>query len=95
MRIRTLFGLVIIVALVLAACGPTAAPEPTSAPAAEPTEAAAEEATEAPKPEEPAEGVELRFTYYADGKEADVMQPILDKVMAENPDITVVLDVVP
>jgi len=47
--------------------------------------------------EEPAamEGVELRFTYYADGAEADVMQPILDDFMAMYPDITVVLDVVP
>jgi alpha-1,4-digalacturonate transport system substrate-binding protein len=41
------------------------------------------------------EAVELRFTYYADGVEADVMQPILDDFMAANPDITVVLDVVP
>lgn len=46
--------------------------------------------------EEPvAEKIELRFTYYADGIEAEVMQPILDKFMDENPDITVVLDVVP
>ena len=41
------------------------------------------------------EAVELRFTYYADGVEADVMQPIIDAFMAENPDISVVLDVVP
>jgi alpha-1,4-digalacturonate transport system substrate-binding protein len=41
------------------------------------------------------EPVELRFTYYADGVEADVMKPILDKFMAEYPYITVVLDVVP
>ncbi len=47
--------------------------------------------TEAPPPE----GVELRFTYYADGNEADEMQTILDRFMAENPSITVVLDVVP
>ncbi|RME80600.1 MAG: sugar ABC transporter substrate-binding protein [Caldilineae bacterium] len=33
--------------------------------------------------------------YYADGNEADVMQGLLDKFMAENPDIKVVLDVVP
>jgi alpha-1,4-digalacturonate transport system substrate-binding protein len=46
--------------------------------------------------EKPAIGpAELRFTYYADGVEAEVMQPILDGFMAEYPDITVVLDVVP
>ncbi len=39
--------------------------------------------------------IELRFTYYADGNEADVMQGLLDKFMAENPGITVKLDVVP
>jgi alpha-1,4-digalacturonate transport system substrate-binding protein len=38
---------------------------------------------------------ELRFTYYADGVEADVMQPIIDAFMAENPQISVILDVVP
>jgi alpha-1,4-digalacturonate transport system substrate-binding protein len=37
----------------------------------------------------------LRFTYYADGNEADVMQGILDTFEAENPDINVILDVVP
>jgi alpha-1,4-digalacturonate transport system substrate-binding protein len=41
------------------------------------------------------EAVELRFSYYADGVEADIIAPILDAFMAENPDITVVLDVVP
>jgi alpha-1,4-digalacturonate transport system substrate-binding protein len=41
------------------------------------------------------QAVELRFTYYADGVEADVMKPLVDQFMAENPGITVVLDVVP
>jgi alpha-1,4-digalacturonate transport system substrate-binding protein len=41
------------------------------------------------------EPVEIRFMYYADGIEADVMQPIVDEFMAANPEITVVLDVVP
>jgi alpha-1,4-digalacturonate transport system substrate-binding protein len=101
MRIRNFFGVLIILALVLVACAPTAAPEqppaeePTQVPAEEPTEALAEEPAEAPEAEEPAEGVELRFTYYADGNEAEVMQPILDKFMAENPAVTVILDVVP
>jgi alpha-1,4-digalacturonate transport system substrate-binding protein len=83
--------LLLIIALLLVACQPSA--EPTEAPA-ETTE------VEEPAPEEPeepaeTEGVEIRFMYYADGIEADVMQPILDDFMAENPEITVVLDVVP
>jgi alpha-1,4-digalacturonate transport system substrate-binding protein len=41
------------------------------------------------------EPVELRFAYYADGVEADVIQPLLDAFMAEYSYITVVLDVVP
>jgi alpha-1,4-digalacturonate transport system substrate-binding protein len=41
------------------------------------------------------EPVELRFTYYADGVEAEIIQPLLDAFMVEYPYITVVLDVVP
>jgi alpha-1,4-digalacturonate transport system substrate-binding protein len=95
MKLRALIVLLTIAVLVLAACGataePTEAPQPTQAEVAEPTQAPAEEPTEAP----PAESVEIRFTYYADGNEAEVMQPLLDKFMAENPGITVILDVVP
>jgi alpha-1,4-digalacturonate transport system substrate-binding protein len=76
---RWLFVLVLILALVLGAC----APKP----------AVVEE--EAGEPAETSEDVELRFAYYADGNEADVMQGLLDAFMAENPEITVVLDVVP
>jgi alpha-1,4-digalacturonate transport system substrate-binding protein len=100
MKVRTLFATLIILAMLLSACGatpepaapaptaaqaeqPTAVPAPTEAPAAQPTEAPAVEVTE------------LRFTYYADGKEAEVMQGILDQFEADNPDIHVVLDVVP
>jgi alpha-1,4-digalacturonate transport system substrate-binding protein len=53
------------------------------------------QAVETPPEKPPLEAAELRFTYYADGKEAEVMQPILDKFMAENPAVTVILDVVP
>ena len=82
---RLLFVLLLALMLILTACG------------------GGEEATEAPavEDEQPAEEpvamdeVELRFTYYADGVEADVMQPILDGFMAEHPEITIVLDVVP
>lgn len=38
---------------------------------------------------------ELRMTWYSDGIEGDVMRGILDRFEAENPDITVTLDVVP
>jgi alpha-1,4-digalacturonate transport system substrate-binding protein len=39
--------------------------------------------------------VELHFTYYADGPEATIMQPLIDKFNKANPDIIVKLDVVP
>jgi alpha-1,4-digalacturonate transport system substrate-binding protein len=45
--------------------------------------------------EEPTDAVELRFMYYADGNEAEVMAEILEDFMEQNPDISVVLDVVP
>jgi len=98
MKVRNLLAMLLLVAVLVTACAPAApeepaAPEPAE-PVEEPTEEPMEEPTEAPA-EEPMEAVELRFTYYADGVEAEVMQPLLDKFMAENPDITVVLDVVP
>jgi alpha-1,4-digalacturonate transport system substrate-binding protein len=102
MKLKALFVLLTITMLVLAACGPTPvpteAPQPTQAEVVEPTPAPQEEPTEAPpaQAEQPAlEAAEIRFTYYADGNEAEVMQPILDKFMAENPQISVILDVVP
>lgn len=42
-----------------------------------------------------AQNVELRFTWYSDGAEGDIMRDLLDRFEAENPGITVVLDVVP
>ena len=89
---RRIIPFLLLLALILTACGGAA----TEAPPSEPVEPAPVEPTEAPPPEPPAmEPVEIRFTYYADGVEADVMQPILDAFMAEHPEITVVLDVVP
>ena len=79
MKMRTFLALLTTLVLILSACAPSPATEAPTQPPAE----------------EPAEDAELRFAYYADGKEAEVMQPILDKFMAENPGITVVLDVVP
>ncbi len=87
MKSARLFAFLMVVVLLLTACGAPAAPA-TEAPTEAPV------VTEAPT-EAPKEPVELRFTYYADGVEADVMKPILDKFMAEYPYITVVLDVVP
>ena len=92
---RVLIILFLAFALVLTACGggeetPTQAPEPTAVEEVQPTEVPAVE-----DEPEAMEGVELRFTFYADGNEADVMQGLLDQFMADNPDIKVVLDVVP
>lgn len=101
---KLLLILVLIFAVVLTACGPKNTPAPAvdePAPVEEPVveEPATEvpQPTEAPVAEEPEvmEPVELRFSYYADGNEADVMQGLVDKFMAANPNITVVLDVVP
>jgi len=91
---RLLFILLLAFALLLTACGGgEEATEAPDMPASEAEEPAAEE----PAGEEPAAGeaVELRFTFYADGNEAEVMQGLLDDFMAENPEITVILDVVP
>ena len=91
---RVLIVFLLAFALLLTACGggeeATEAPKPTAVEEQQPTDVPAVE--EEP---EPMEGVELRFTFYADGSEADVMQGLLDQFMAENPDINVVLDVVP
>jgi alpha-1,4-digalacturonate transport system substrate-binding protein len=91
------FALFLLVAVLLSACAPAATPAPapvateppaaTVAPIVAPTEAPAPTAVPAP--------VELRFMYYADGPEATVMQPLIDKFQAANPDIVVKLDVVP
>lgn len=98
MKVSKLLLLVVLMAMLLAACKP-AAPVVTEEPV-KPTEVVKTEEPEKPveteAPQEPAkEPVELRFTYYADGIEAEVMRPLLDKFTAENPTITVVLDVVP
>ncbi len=107
MKLRKLFVLLLLVSVLLSACGTaeTETPVVTEAPPVveEPTEEPI--LTEEPAPteepevvatEEPVvEPVELRFTYYADGVEADVIAPLIDQFMADNPDIIVILDVVP
>ena len=95
-------------ALLITACGPAAteapveteAPVVTEAPTAAPTEVPPTEVPPTKVPTEaptavPVEPVVLRFTYYADGVEADVIKPLIDQFMTENPNITVILDVVP
>lgn len=41
------------------------------------------------------EQVELRMTWYDDGNEGQVMRDLLDRFEEENPDVTVVMDIVP
>jgi len=100
MFVKKAFALFLLVAILLAGCAP-AAPVATEAPvvptAVPPTvvPTKAPEPTAVPTAVPTAEPVELRFTYYADGVEADIMKPLLDKFRAETPGITVVLDVVP
>ena len=101
MKVKKFLIIFVLLLMVLAACKP-AAPEATEAPVVPSEPEETEEPVVVEEPEEPVvveepevEPVELRFTYYADGIEAEVMQPLLDKFMTENPDITVVLDVVP
>ena len=53
-HMQRLIALLIIATMLLAACGPTAAPEPTQPPVVEPTQPVVEEPTAAPPP--PAEG---------------------------------------
>ncbi|HSR34237.1 MAG TPA: ABC transporter substrate-binding protein, partial [Anaerolineae bacterium] len=72
----SLLSLLVILSMVLVACGPTAAPAPTEAPAAEPTQAPAPEPTEPPPPtEEPtpeaAEPKILRVRLYGDIQNLD------------------------
>lgn len=100
----------LIFTLFIVACGgntstttseePVAETAPTDEPMAEtaPTdEPMAETApTDEPAAEAPAgDQVEIRFAYYADSNEAEIMQGIVDQFMTENPDVKVILDVVP
>jgi len=83
----------LLVAVLLSACKTAATEAPTTVP---PTQPPAPVATDVPAPTDvPVQPVEIRFTYYADGVEADVIKPLIDKFMADNPGITVILDVVP
>jgi alpha-1,4-digalacturonate transport system substrate-binding protein len=77
--------LLVLVAMILAACAPAATVAPTAAP----------KATDAPKPTTPpAASVTLRITWYNDGNEGEVMRALLDRYEKENPGIKVVLDTI-
>jgi len=106
MKVKILFVLFIITAFVLGACSPATVEEPVveepvvqepvvEEPVVE--EPVVEEpVVEEPVVEEPAvEAVELRFMYYADGPKQDLILPLIEKFMAENEGITVILDMVP
>ena len=109
MKLKNLLVVLLLISVLLAACNTAETPVTTEvAPVEEATTEPVTEEPPAPTEEPPAateevvpteepvvEPVELRFTYYADGVEADVIAPLLDQFMAENPDIVVILDVVP
>ena len=106
MKVRIVFVLFLITAFVLGACAPTAVEEPVVEEPVVEEPVVEEPVVEEPVVEEPVveepvveepvvAPVEIRFSYYADGVEADVMQPLLDDFMAQNDDIRVILDVVP
>ena len=84
MKFRNLLAMLLLIAVLIASCAPAATEAPAAAPVEEPTQAPAP--TEEPAPTEvPVEAVDCAFAYYADGVEADIMQPLIDKFMAENP----------
>jgi len=92
MKVKILFVILMITALVLGGCAPTETPS-TSEPVDEVVEEPAEPQETDEVTEEVTETIELRFVYYTDGEE--LMRPLIEKFMAENEDITVVLDIVP
>jgi multiple sugar transport system substrate-binding protein len=94
MKLSKLFSVIVLLSLLLAACGKTAAPtdapaavEPTAAPVM--TEAPA--ATEAPN----AEPVSLKLSVWGSDLDSQVYQKRLDMFMAKNPDIKVELVYIP
>ncbi|MBW6466642.1 MAG: extracellular solute-binding protein [Brevefilum sp.] len=104
MKVKILFVLFIITAFVLGACSPAPVEEPVVEEPVVEEPVVEEPVVEEPvveepvveEPEEPAvEAVELRFMYYADGPKQDLILPLIEKFMAENEGITVILDMVP
>ncbi|MBE2237360.1 MAG: carbohydrate ABC transporter substrate-binding protein [Caldilineaceae bacterium] len=87
-RYAALTTMLLIFAILLAAC--------TTVPAAPAESDADAVATEAPAAAAPAGAVtELRITWYDDGSEGAVLRDLLDRFEADNPDIRVIIDTVP
>ena len=87
-RYAALITMLVIFAILLAAC--------TTVPAAPAESNADAAATEAPVAAVPAGGVtELRITWYDDGSEGAILRDLLDRFEADNPDIKVIIDTVP
>ena len=90
MYIKKLFPIIVLIAMVLAACAPATTPVATEPPVpstAVPPTAVPPTATLPP--------VVLHFMYYQDAVEASIMAPLVTKFQLANPGIFVELDVVP
>jgi glucose/mannose transport system substrate-binding protein len=88
LKLRSLFSLLVMAGLLLAACGPAETPE---APAPEETEAPAPapEETEAPAPAGPSGEVEV-FSWWTAGGEAEGLAAMLEVFAAEYPDVEII-----
>lgn len=88
MYVKKIVPILVLVAMVLAACAPATTPVPTDA---------SIPATEVPPTPVPPTSapVVLHFMYYQDAAEASIMAPLVTKFQLANPGIMVELDVVP
>jgi len=93
-KIRKILGLVILAAMLLAACGPseTQAPAATEPPAATEAPGATEApaATEAPTTAASGEKVTITLATWAGADESNELQAVIDKVNAEATDFEIV-----
>jgi len=90
-RMYALLALLLVVSILVAACGPTA--EPTEAPAAQPTEAPAVEATQPPAVEAtqpPAgEAVSISIWHQWSGDYLNAIEQAFQDYMTEHPNVTI------
>jgi multiple sugar transport system substrate-binding protein len=95
MKLSKLFSVIVLLSMLLAACGQAATP--TEVPAAEaPAAAEPTKAAEAPVAEAPAvEPVSLKLSVWGSDLDSQVYQQRLDLFMAKNPDIKVELVYIP
>ena len=96
-KLFVVLSLLLVVMLLVTACGPkaTPAPEPTAAPAAavEPTKAPATEPTKAPEPTAPPKAAEptagtITLWHGWTGAEADTLAEVITAFQAANPGVT-------